>query len=409
MTCHAVVIAAGPSSVQRLCCGTDDVGEISTIAMEAIDDPVALLDELPVAVDSLWVAALRQLAGGCSEGSLDGAVVLHPSWWSASRVEVVSAAATLLGTGVRIRPRSWLLARAGSDRPAALVEIADRLVALTVTGPASDVVALPRRMEPPAVAQDVAGAISTLTQGTVVVLDAPEAVVGATSLAALIADLVGSSRRPVLAIDDAGLKRLARTVAVAESDGPSTPVARPRVGTNIWAAAAGVVLTVLAATGAGAGAGVEPRRSPIAQPIPPTVLVEGRVALTIPAGWHTHRILVGPGSPRVQVTSPADAEVALHVTQSPTSGETLPSAADLLKRAIDAEPAGVFVDFNPSGVSAGRPAITYREVRATHDVRWTVLLDRSVRISVGCQSRAGTQDAVRGPCEEAVRSAHVLD
>ena len=50
---------------------------------------------------------------------------------------------------------------------------------------------------------------------------------------------------------------------------------------------------------------------------PTTFLVEGRVALTVPATWPTQRVIAGPGSARVQVTSPSDPEVALHVTQSP--------------------------------------------------------------------------------------------
>ena len=141
---------------------------------------------------------------------------------------------------------------------------------------------------------------------------------------------------------------------------------------------------------------------------PTTFLVEGRVALTVPANWPTQRVVAGPGSARVQVTSPSDPEVALHVTQSPVAGETLGGTAERLKQAIDAEPAGVFVDFNPSGISAGRPAVTYREVRAGHHVRWTVLLDGAVRISVGCQSRPGDEDAVRDACEQAVRSAHAI-
>ena len=132
------------------------------------------------------------------------------------------------------------------------------------------------------------------------------------------------------------------------------------------------------------------------------------MALTVPADWPTQRVVAGPGSARVQVTSPADPEVALHVTQSPVAGETLTGTAERLKRAIDAEPAGVFVDFNPSGISAGRPAVTYRELRAGHHVRWTVLLDGAVRISVGCQSRPGGEDAVRDVCEQAVRSAHAV-
>ncbi len=98
----------------------------------------------------------------------------------------------------------------------------------------------------------------------------------------------------------------------------------------------------------------------------------------------------------------------MHITQSPVAGETLRATADRLKRAIDTEPPGVFVDFDPSGTSAGRPAVTYREVRAGHHVRWTVLLDGPVRISIGCQSRPGGEDAVRDACEQAVRSAHAI-
>ncbi|MGH3966703.1 MAG: type VII secretion-associated protein, partial [Mycobacterium sp.] len=140
-----------------------------------------------------------------------------------------------------------------------------------------------------------------------------------------------------------------------------------------------------------------------------TFLVEGRVALMVPADWVVQRVLAGPGSARVQVTSPSDPEVALHVTQSPVPpGETLSVTAERLQRAIGSEPDGVFVDFNPSGVSAGRPAVTYREVRVGHQVGWVVLLDGPVRISVGCQSRPGGDDAVRGVCEQAVRSARAI-
>ena len=79
-----------------------------------------------------------------------------------------------------------------------------------------------------------------------------------------------------------------------------------------------------------------------------------------------------------------------------------------LKHAIDGEASGAFVDFNPSGSTAGRPAVTYREVRASHHVRWSVFVDGPVRISIGCQSRPGHDDTVREVCEQAVRSARVI-
>ena len=165
--------------------------------------------------------------------------------------------------------------------------------------------------------------------------------------------------------------------------------------------------TVLAAA-VPAMAAVGHRAVPLVNTPPTTFLVEGRVALTVPADWQTQRVVTGPGSARVQVNSPSDPEVALHITQSPIPDEMLSATADQLRRAIDTEPAGVFVDFNPSGVTAGRPAVTYRELRASHHVRWTVLVDGSVRISVGCQSRPGGEGAVRNACEQAVRSARAI-
>jgi type VII secretion-associated protein (TIGR03931 family) len=398
-----------------------EMSEMLTAALDAIDDPVALVDGRPVAVDSLWCDTLRALNCGHREGML----VVHPSWWPAVRVGVVTAAARTLADDVVVRPRSWLLKQASQDAASetphekkVVVEIADRLVVVTGAPRHHQVVALPRRAEPLPFAEEVAGAIAGMARGTtaVVLIDAPGTVSGAPALATLIAGAVrdGGSGQTVVEIDDARLPRLAR-LALSALSAPSVhdDAFEPSAGAGgvrsrdrrlAGLAAAGVVL----AAGVPAVAAVGRHDVSAAEKTPTTFLVEGRVALTVPANWPTQRVVAGPGSARVQATSPSDPEVALHVTQSPVPGETLSGTAERLKRAIDAEPAGVFVDFNPSGVSAGRPAVTYREVRAGHHVRWTVLLDGAVRISVGCQSRPGGEDAVRDVCDQAVRSAHAV-
>ncbi len=97
--------------------------------------------------------------------------------------------------------------------------------------------------------------------------------------------------------------------------------------------------------------------------------------------------------------------MALHVTQSYAPEETLDGAAQVLRRALDKEPAGTFVDFNPADSPAGRAAVTYREVRAGRDVRWTVVVDGSTRISIGCQSAPGREDSINLVCDDAIRSA----
>ena len=379
------------------------------MALEAVDDQVTLLDGRPIGVDSLWRTALGSLR--CAD--CEGIVVVHPSWWPRSRVGVVSAAARAVvddPNDVVAQPRSWLLARAAPE-PGVFVEISERMVVVS-DGPGGRVVGIPRGPEPEPVIEEVAGIIAAMTGD--VLIDGPGAVVGAQALAVCIAAAVRRSGacRAALPIDDAGLVRLARAAPrspAGRSSMTNDRRGRSRTRDVLRFATIGVAFAC-AVPAFVAPRLVAPGHQHVAtlQDTPGAFLVEGRVALTVPANWSTQRLVAGPGSARVQVTSPADPEVALHITQSPVPGETLTGTADRLKRAIDGEPAGVFVDFNPSGTTAGRPAVTYREVRAVHQVRWTVLVDGSVRISLGCQSRPGDEEAVRAACEQAVRSAHAV-
>ncbi|HKI43140.1 MAG: type VII secretion-associated protein [Mycobacterium sp.] len=409
MSAHRAIVEAGPGAVRQLCCeavtSADD--EVIGAALDAIDDGVALVGGRPVAVGSLWRAALRSLS--CVPGN--EVVVVHPSWWPSSRVAVVTAATATLTGGVRARPRSWLLKRASeaAQEATVVVEIAERLVAVV----GAEMVAVARRDEPHLVVQRVARAVAGMGPG-IVVIDAAGAVAGAAGLAALIADAMRGSGPTVVEVDDARLTGLARS----DLTEPPEPTAHPgcvrprarRLGAPA-ACAAAVTVFCLAVSALAAEATVDRPGAVAANSVetaPPTFLVEGRVALTVPANWPTQRVVAGSGSARVQVTSPSDPEVALHITQSAVAGETLSGTAERLKRAIDAEPAGVFVDFDPSGSTAGRAAVTYREVRANHHVRWTVFVDGPVRISIGCQSRPGAENGVRDACEQAVRSARAI-
>ncbi len=406
MSAHRAVIEAGPGAIRRLCCGTgtvtdDEASEIIGAALGAIDDRVALVGERPVDVASLWSDALRSVA--CPRG-MDMAVV-HPSWWSSSRVEKVSAAAATVSDGVLVWPRAWLLRRAaGADAEATVVvEITERMVVIG----GAEVVAIPRRPHPHPVADEAAAAVAGMP-AAVVLIDTPSTVTGASTLAASIADAARGNGQTVVRIDDARLARLARSAA-SDRDEAGEPRDRVRSRARALSGLAAATIALAAAAPAVITADRHGRVTPPPVEAAPTaVLVEGRVAVTVPADWPAQRVVAGPGSARLQVTSPSDPEVALHVTQSPVAGDTLSGTAERLKRAIDAEPAGAFVDFNPSGISAGRPAVTYREVRAGHHVRWTVLLDGPVRISLGCQSRPDKEEAVRAVCEQAVRSAHAI-
>lgn len=410
MNTHRPVIEVGPGAVRRLCCGTGEVADAEAIAaaLESIDDPVALLDGRPVAVDSLWCQVLRSLMGGHRAGML----VVYPSWWSVMRVGIISTAAETVAKDAVLQPRSWLLKRAVPDaapEATVMVEIADWIVVVSGV----EVVAVSRRAQPRGVVEEVVGAVAAMTvsNGATVLIDVPSTVAGAAVLATAIAATLLASGQPVRRIDDARLAGLVRSRLASAGPArprPSTRAAPPGARRLARFAAAGVVVAIPAVAGLGQHHALgqhHGRPVPIA---PTTFLVEGRVALTVPAGWPTQRVVAGPGSARVLLASPSDPEVALHITQSPVAGETLPETAERLQRAMAAEPAGIFVDFNPVDRGAGRPAVTYREVRADHEVRWTVLLDGEVRIGIGCQNRPGARDAVGDVCEQAVRSVHSI-
>jgi type VII secretion-associated protein (TIGR03931 family) len=143
--------------------------------------------------------------------------------------------------------------------------------------------------------------------------------------------------------------------------------------------------------------------------MPMTLLVEGRVGVMVPAQWVVQRVTTGPGSARLQVASPTDADIAVHVTQSPLPlHQSQAQVAASLRSALRDEPDGVFVEFNPSDRRADQPAVTYREIRAHHHIAWVVLTRGSLRIAIGCQSAPGRDAAVREACDEAIRSAHAV-
>lgn len=179
--------------------------------------------------------------------------------------------------------------------------------------------------------------------------------------------------------------------ASADSRTAPEPIKRPR-RTLVPVAMTAVTITVLAA---GIAAWPKAWRT----------VSEGRVVVGFPADWTVTRVTGGPGSRRLQATAPDDPELAVHVTQSYLPDSTLAAAAEVLRRVIDDEPAGVFVDFHADGRAGGRPAVTYREVRTGKVIDWSVLLAGSTLIGIGCQSPPQRPGSVRAACDQAAESA----
>lgn len=393
-----VIVEVGPGTVR----GPNDVwADWVSAALECIDDDIALIDERPVSVAELWQEVLGTTVGD----AVDGVLLVCPAWWSSSRIDRVCDAARAVATNVDVLQRRLVLREGLADRLATVVEIAAEFV--VISSPDGGVAIVMRRDGPAVVAERVAGQIGV---SAAAVVDAPVGIVGAASIGLSVADHLRANGIAVSIAGEDGARRaaaiwLARQQGIARDPEAAEVDPLIRRGPRRVAVLAGVAMTVAALCGGFAVRHEKPEPPSVGMPM--TMLVEGRVGVMVPARWAEQRITTGPGSARVQVVSPSDADIVLHITQSSSPSHlTLATMADTLRTALAEQPVGVFVDFNPADRRLDKPAVTYREKRADHDIAWTVLIDDDVRIAVGCQSGPGREWLVRDACDQAVQSAH---
>jgi type VII secretion-associated protein (TIGR03931 family) len=371
------VIVVGPAEIVG---PTAVDGELVAAAFDSIDDAVALVGERVVPVDEVW----RQVMMAAVAPGTRTALLICPSWWRSARIELIRTAAREVANDVVQLPRVDVLRHESK----VIVEIAPDFA--VVHSPDEAPCVVPRVGDP----RDVAISIDARIDGSAVVIDVPGRMDGATRLSGELAHVLRLRGVSVLVADDQRVLRAAR-------DRPAGRRRIPRFTQARVTALAGAGLVVAGLAGAAAGYGADEPATATS-----TWLVEGRVAVEVPAGWPTERIHSGPGSARVQVISPVDPHVAIQVIQSPGQ-ESLAVAAEVLRRALGDQPEGVFVDFTAGGSRAEKSVITYREIRAEHHVDWTVMLDRGVRIAIGCQHEPD-RPAPERICDAAIRSARTL-
>lgn len=393
-----VIVEVGPGTIR----GPNDMrADWVSTALECIDDDLALIDDQAVSVTDVWQDVLGTAVGG----SADTVVLVCPAWWSSSRIDVVCEAAGVVAANVEVLQRTVALREEFADRLSTVVEIATEFV--VISAPEAGVATVPRRDGPVAVAEAVARQISASTP---VVVDAPTGIEGAALVGATIVDRLRVNGIEVSIAGQDCVRRaavlwLARQRGTFEEgveEGPPT-----RRGRRAVAVLTGAAVCVAALCGGFAGRDENTGSPSVGMPM--TLLVEGRIALKVPVQWAVQRVTTGPGSARVQVVSPSDTDIVVHITQSSIPPhQTLAAVADTLRAALAQEPAGVFVDFNAADRRADKPAVTYRENRADHQVAWTVLVHDEVRIAIGCQSGPGREQLVRDACEQAIQSAHAV-
>ncbi|WP_149441315.1 type VII secretion-associated protein [Mycolicibacterium sp. P1-5] len=378
-----IFLEVGPAAVTRLVPRPQPLvdQELVATALTGIDDSVVLYRERPVAVADLWRSVIASSVGKRCES----VTLVHPSWWAEHRVAKVVGAAATVATEVHARPRSTVLA---AGEAATVVEIADDLVAV-VTDECSPLVR--RRTDDP---MDVAEMIEK-DSGTAVLIDAPPTVSGSAEYARLLRTAL---RRDGVDVRVVGIR--APVPSAPEPPVATRPASRRRRGPVLVATGMALTLCTIGATAT---------RTWNPTPTSDAVLiVEGRIAVRIPSDWVVTRITAGPGSRRIQASSPTESDVVLHITQSYAPGQTLEQAAEVLSRAVHLQSGGVFVDFNSADRRGGRSAVTYRELRIARQIRWTVIIDGATRISIGCQGEKGGPETVTQPCEQAIESAREL-
>ena len=157
-----IVVEVGPATVRGP--NHADAEWVST-GIDAIDDELTLIDERPVAVADVWQAVMRDVVGG----GADTVVLVCPTWWASSRVDLVRDAACTVAKDCVVLKRAQVLRDGRPDRLTAVVEIAPEFV--VVVSPVGDMQVVARG--------DTEAVVAAIPMSMAVLLDGPEGVEGA--------------------------------------------------------------------------------------------------------------------------------------------------------------------------------------------------------------------------------------
>ncbi|WP_063021342.1 type VII secretion-associated protein [Nocardia niwae] len=137
--------------------------------------------------------------------------------------------------------------------------------------------------------------------------------------------------------------------------------------------------------------------------IPPSTAAEpeafGRVRFRIPPGW---RVAASPdsGRARVDLVPEAGARQRITVMQSPlTASSSYEQVATKLEAQIAQRPPGVLTDLRRDVMFGGRSGLAYVEHPGDGTtVRWHVLLEFGIQVSIGCQYAGDEWAQLEAPC-----------
>ncbi|PPJ18715.1 type VII secretion-associated protein [Nocardia nova] len=126
----------------------------------------------------------------------------------------------------------------------------------------------------------------------------------------------------------------------------------------------------------------------------------GRVGAVVPAGWH----ISNRTGARVDFSPDDGARERISLVQKDLAASSgIEDVAATLETQIAKRPAGTVGPLRRNVIFGGRPGLSYEETPGDGTtVRWQVLVDSGLQVSVGCQYPAGGWQPMAAACEKFV-------
>lgn len=136
----------------------------------------------------------------------------------------------------------------------------------------------------------------------------------------------------------------------------------------------------------------------------------GRISFQLPEGW---RIVSAPGDgkSRIDLTPEDGSRHRMTVVQTAlVAGSGYEQVAANLEAQVAQRPNGALSDVKREVVFGGRSGLAYTERPLDGStVRWHVLLEHGIQVSVGCQYVGESGPELSNTCERFGSSVHVIE
>ncbi|RVW05114.1 type VII secretion-associated protein [Rhodococcus xishaensis] len=416
-----VVWVQGPSGAIRV--PDDPVRH----CLDCIDDDTLLLGAQILATVDVLAAAIHRAIGTVSGGTefVPELTVAHPSHWGMPRRGVFEAAARRCADDVAMVPAALVVPVPSSGTRWIVLECA----ALSTT---ATVVELDRHGAPNVVSCALAPETGTLdlsedpAQVTVIDRLVRDAADGRSIEAVYV---IGTAADDVLGILTTGIGSTVVSVPPATmverrseaqptdqqdrtaswvSPGPTRTPAPPHRRWHVPPATVAVVVAATIGVAVAVAVALWPVRAPdVSGRTEPLERFEiGSASMHLPEEWGVRA--AEPGRLELVPDGVSGRRIVVISVDVAAGSDRVAIARTLERRIVERGPDGPFSGFDPEKEFAGRVGVSYLETPDDQSsVRWHVLVENDLQMSVGCQFREGEWESLAADCEQAVRSIEV--